>query len=104
LRTPDEKPALLIVEDDEAALRQLRWTFIAYDVHGVRSREEAVDACRRQAFPVVLLDLGLPGDPDGSSEGLTALGEILAVQPAAKVIVDRSSTDEIRSMPLRCML
>jgi len=84
---PPEKPRLLIVEDDEAALRQLRWTFDAYAVHGVRDREAAVSACRQQAFPVVLLDLGLPGDPDGASEGLAALAEILAVRPDTKVIV-----------------
>ncbi len=99
--TPDDKPALLIVEDDEAALRQLRWTFIAYAVQGVRSRSEAVEACRRQSFPVVLLDLGLPGDPDGSSEGLAALGEILAVQPDAKVIV--VTGQEARAAALRAV-
>ena len=80
MRTPDEKPALLIVEDDEAAQRQLRWTFLAYDVHGVRSRSEAVEACRARTFPVVLLDLGLPGDADGSSEGLAALWKKPAVR------------------------
>jgi two-component system, NtrC family, response regulator len=82
-----EKPPLLIVEDDEAALRQLRWTFERYAVDGTRNRRDALAACRRQRFPVVLLDLGLPGDLDGASEGLAALREILELQPEAKVIV-----------------
>jgi two-component system NtrC family response regulator len=87
LPEPLDKPPLLIVEDDEAALRQLRWTFDGYAVHGATNRRDAVAACRRQPFPVVLLDLGLPGDPDGASEGLTALREILELRPEAKVIV-----------------
>jgi two-component system NtrC family response regulator len=75
------------VEDDEAALRQLRWTFDSWEVHGVRERSAALAACREQVFPVVLLDLGLPPDPDGASEGLRALGELLAISPDTKVIV-----------------
>ena len=87
MAAPDPRPLLLIVEDDEAALRQLRWTFDAYEVHGARNRAQAVAACRQHAFAVVLLDLGLPPDPDGSAEGLATLVEILALRPDAKVIV-----------------
>src|SRR5262245_31844237 len=83
----DSKPRLLIVEDDTAALRQLRWTFDEYDVHTANDRASALAACRAATFPAVLLDLGLPPDADGSSEGLAALAEILAATPETKVIV-----------------
>jgi two-component system NtrC family response regulator len=83
----EAKAPLLIVEDDAAALRQLRWTFDAYSVSTACDRPAAVEEARRTRFPVVLLDLGLPPDAEGASEGLAALGEILALSPETKVIV-----------------
>jgi two-component system NtrC family response regulator len=81
------KPPLLIVEDDEAALRQLRWTFDDYQVTTAADRETALEATRRTPFPVVLLDLGLPPDPEGASEGIKALGDLLRLTPMTRVIV-----------------
>ena len=82
-----ELPALLIVEDDSAAARQLRWTFDEYDVTLAGDRQEAVAALKSRSYPVVLLDLGLPPDPDGISEGLASLREIVTLAPHSRVIV-----------------
>ncbi len=41
----------------------------------------------RDAPPVVIMDLGLPPDPDGVSEGFATLDEILRIAPQTKVIV-----------------
>jgi two-component system, NtrC family, response regulator len=38
-------------------------------------------------MPVAIVDLGLPPDPDGASEGLAVLADILAIAPATKVII-----------------
>jgi len=81
------RPPLLIVEDDATARRQLRWTFDEYEVVVAEDRGEALAALAQTQAPVVLLDLGLPPDPDGSSEGLRALEQILEQAPATKVIV-----------------
>jgi len=78
---------LLIVEDDAAALRQLRWTFDEYAVSTASDRQGALEELGKTRFPVVLLDLGLPPDADGATEGLAALQEILAISPQTKVIV-----------------
>ena len=43
MSTGDGRP-LLIIEDDAAALRQLRWTFDAYEVSTACDREEAREA------------------------------------------------------------
>ncbi len=82
-----DRPPLLIVEDDPVALRQLRWTFDGYAVSTAADRASALGELRKSRFPVVLLDLGLPPDAEGASEGLAALGEILSLSPECKVIV-----------------
>jgi two-component system NtrC family response regulator len=81
------KPALLIVEDDPAALRQLQWTFEDYAVAKATDRPSALQQLGGAHFPVVLLDLGLPPDANGTSEGLAALREILTLAPETKIIV-----------------
>ncbi|MDQ2892202.1 MAG: PEP-CTERM-box response regulator transcription factor [Pseudomonadota bacterium] len=81
------KPVLLVVEDDAALQRQLRWAYDGYEVIGVGTRAAAIDALRTHEPAVVTLDLGLPPDPDGTSEGFAALAEILALKPDTKVIV-----------------
>jgi len=78
---------LLIVEDDLGLQRQLRWAYEGYDVIVASDRASAIDALRSDEPAVVTLDLGLPPDPDGTSEGFATLREILALKPATKVIV-----------------
>ena len=81
------KPRLLIVEDDEGLQRQLRWAYDDYEVLVASDRNAAVDLVRSAEPAVVTLDLGLPPDPDGVSEGFAALESILTLTPETKVIV-----------------
>jgi len=83
----DAKPCLLIVEDDEGLQRQLRWAYDDYEVVSAMDRASAIDALRHHEPAVVTLDLGLPPDADGTSEGFATLAEILALKPDTKVIV-----------------
>ena len=78
---------LLVVEDDEGLQRQLRWSYEDYEVVIAGSRDAAIDALRVHQPAVVTLDLGLPPDPDGVSEGFATLDAILRTRPATKVIV-----------------
>ena len=80
-------PKLLIVEDDEGLQAQLKWAYDDFDVTVVGDRASAIAALRAEEPPVVTLDLGLPPDPDGTSEGFKVLEEIMAVKPDTKVIV-----------------
>ncbi|TNE40972.1 MAG: PEP-CTERM-box response regulator transcription factor [Sphingomonadales bacterium] len=80
-------PKLLVVEDDAGLQRQLRWAYEDYEVLCAGSRAEAIDLLRAEEPAVVTLDLGLPPDPDGVSEGFAALAEILTLKPDTKVIV-----------------
>lgn len=81
------RPKLLIVEDDEGLQRQLRWAYDDYDVVVAGDRATAIEMLRAEEPAVVTLDLGLPPDPDGVSEGFATLSEILALKPDAKVVV-----------------
>ena len=81
------RPVLLIVEDDAALQRQLRWAYEGYEIVTAATRGEAIEAIRAHEPAVVTLDLGLPPDPDGVSEGFATLAEILSLKPDTKVIV-----------------
>jgi two-component system, NtrC family, response regulator len=81
------KPILMIVEDDEGLQRQLRWAYEDYEVVIAGDRASAIDLLRLHEPDVVTLDLGLPPDPDGTTEGFATLKEILTLKPDTKVIV-----------------
>jgi two-component system, NtrC family, response regulator len=85
--TESAKPKLLIVEDDEGLQRQLRWAYDDYEVIVASDRKSAIDALRAEEPAVVTLDLGLPPDPDGVSEGFATMAEIMALKPETKIIV-----------------
>jgi two-component system NtrC family response regulator len=83
----DTKPTLLIVEDDAGLQAQLKWAWPDFNVVIAGDRSSALAALRADEPPVVTLDLGLPPDPDGTSEGFAVLDEIMALKPDTKVIV-----------------
>jgi len=88
-----KKESLLVVEDDPGIQSQLRWCFDDYDVVIAGDREAAIAQLRRHEPKVVTLDMGLPPDPGGTSEGLLALEQILAFLPETKVIVVTGNDD-----------
>ena len=83
----DKFRTLLVVEDDAALRSQLRWSFEGYKVLLAENRAEAIAAVRRSEPAVVLQDLGLPPDAEGTAEGFATLKEILEIAPRTKVIV-----------------
>src|SRR5215510_3298453 len=89
----DEKPRLLIVEDDVGLQKQLKWCFDEYEVLIASTRTEALAQLRRFEPPVVLQDLGLPPDVAGVTEGMATLKEILSLAPRTKVIVVTGNND-----------
>ncbi len=85
--TQTSLPKLLIVEDDEGLQRQLRWAYEDYEVISAGDRTSAIELLRLHEPAVITLDLGLPPDSDGVSEGFATLAEILSLKPDAKIIV-----------------
>ncbi len=98
-----DKKYLLVVEDDKGVQGQLLWAFEGFEVVLADDREEAIAQVRRVQPGVVLLDLGLPPDPGGVSEGLATLEEILALTPETRVIIvtgDNERANAVRAINL----
>ena len=83
----EKQRALLIVEDDPALQKQMRWAFDTRETIVADDRESAIAQLRRHEPAVVTMDLGLPPAPDDVTEGFQLLREILALAPDTKVIV-----------------
>lgn len=83
----EKQRTLLIVEDDPALKKQMRWAFDGFETVLADDRESAIAQMRRHEPAVVTMDLGLPPEPDDVTEGFRLLTEILAFAPDTKVIV-----------------
>jgi two-component system NtrC family response regulator len=83
----DRKPVLLVIEDDPGLQAQLKWAYDDFEVVIAGDRDSAIAALRAEAPGVVTLDLGLPPDPDGTTEGFAVLDAIMQLKPDTKVIV-----------------
>ncbi|MFL1465528.1 PEP-CTERM-box response regulator transcription factor [Marinobacter sp. DUT-3] len=86
---------LLIVEDDPGLQSQMRWCFSDdLEVAMATDRESALTALRRIEPDVITLDLGLPPDAGGASEGFSLLEDILRLSPQSKIIVVTGREDK----------
>jgi len=89
----NQKPILLIVEDDQGLQSQLRWHFDQYETIFAENRSDAVAALRLHEASVIIQDLGLPPDEDGVDEGFKCIQDILRIAPSSKIIVMTGKTD-----------
>lgn len=83
----EKRQTLLIVEDDPALQKQMRWSFDDYECVLADDFDSAIVQLRRHEPAVVTMDLGLPPAPDDVGEGFRLLREMLALLPMTKVIV-----------------
>lgn len=89
---------LLVVEDDPALQKQIKWSFDQYTVVTAGDREAALDQLRRHAPAVVTMDLGLPPDANSVSEGFKLLEQIMSAAPDTKVIVLTGQNDRANAI------
>ena len=89
---------LLIVEDDLALQKQIKWSLDRFDSVTASDRESALVQFRRHQPAVVTMDLGLPPDPDSVSEGFRLLEQLLALDPNVKVIVLTGQNDQSNAL------
>ena len=96
--TVEKMRSLLIVEDDLALQKQIKWSLDQYEAVTANDRESALVQMRRHAPAVVTMDLGLPPDADSVSEGFKLLAQILAMEPDTKVIVLTGQNDQANAL------
>ena len=89
---------LLIVEDDLALQKQIKWSLDRFDSVTASDRESALVQFRRHQPAVVTMDLGLPPDPDAVSEGFRLLEQLLALDANVKVIVLTGQNDQANAL------
>jgi two-component system, NtrC family, response regulator len=93
------RPALLLVDDDAEIRDQMKWALASdYQMLEASDRSTALAHVREAMPQLILLDLGLPPDIDGASEGLAILRETLHLNPMAKVIVITGISDRAKAV------
>lgn len=96
--TAEKLRPLLIVEDDPALQKQLRWSFDKFEALTASDRESALSQIHRHHPAVVTMDLGLPPAADSVSEGFRLLEQILSNAPDTKVIVLTGQNDQANAL------
>jgi two-component system NtrC family response regulator len=89
---------VLIVEDDLALQRQIKWSLDAFETATASDRDSALAQFRRHRPSVVTMDLGLPPDPDSVSEGFRLLGQMLEIDAGVKVIVLTGQNEQANAL------
>jgi two-component system NtrC family response regulator len=96
--TSQNSHILLIVEDDLALQKQIKWSLDRFDSVTANDRESALVQLRKSRPAVVTMDLGLPPDADSVSEGFRLLEQTIAFDPDIKVIVLTGQNDQANAL------
>jgi len=96
--TTERTRPLLIVEDDLALQKQIKWSLDRFESITASDRASALQQLRKNTPAVVTMDLGLPPDADSVSEGFKLLQEILTFDPDIKVIVLTGQNDQANAL------
>ncbi len=96
--TSEKNRALLIVEDDLALQKQIKWSLDRFESVTAHDRETALVQARRHQPAVVTMDLGLPPDPDSVSEGFKLLEQLLSIDGDMKIIVLTGQNDRANAL------
>jgi two-component system, NtrC family, response regulator len=91
-RAAERSAQILLVEDDGGLRSQMQWALKPYETVPAATAAEALRQFVSD-MPIVILDLGLPPDRDGASEGLKVLDAILNRVPETKVIIVSGNSD-----------
>ena len=94
----ETRKPLLIIEDDPALQKQMRWAVDAYEPVGADDRASAIAQLRRFEPAVVTMDLGLPPHPDDPTEGFALLQEMRQLAPDTKIIVLTGQNDRANAL------
>lgn len=89
-------PRLLLVDDDPLICESIGFVLRDdFTVHLASTRSEAKSVLQTMACPpaLALVDLGLPPQPHEPDEGFVLIGELLAINPAMKILILSGQSD-----------
>jgi two-component system NtrC family response regulator len=90
---------ILLVDDEESILKQMRWALEAdYEIFTATTESDALNLFEREKTPAVMLDLSL--DPTNPTDlgGLRLLERILAQEPSTRVIVVTGNNEQATAL------
>ncbi len=94
-----EQPSLLIVDDSQEIREQMKWGLKSlYSIFEADNRVSASEILQQEKIDLVTLDLGLPPDADGVTEGLSALEQFLSLNSLTKVVVITGNQDRANAL------
>lgn len=80
----------------------MKWMLVEdYDVFLAKDSESAINIMQKEMVPLVILDLGLPPDPEGVDEGFHLLSQLLRKNSSAKIVVVSGNPD--KEAPLKAI-
>ncbi len=103
---PENKPVLLIVDDDQLITDTLSFALGAdFEIHACESRRHAIDLMRQlpEAPQLALVDLGLPPRPHAPDEGFALIADLLAHSPSMKIFVLSGQNDATHARHARTL-
>ena len=93
------KPKILLVDDEETLVKQMRWAFEAdYDVLAATNEGEAISLFERYKPSVVTVDLSLNPKNPADLGGMRLLEQMLSHSPMTRVVMITGSEDETNAM------
>ena len=93
------KPKIMLVDDEENILKQMRWALEPdYDVFTTSDEGEAMSIFEQQKPPVVTLDLSLNPLNPADLGGLRVLEQLLSLEPATRAIVITGNDEDANAM------
>ncbi|MCX5828627.1 MAG: response regulator [Deltaproteobacteria bacterium] len=95
-------PTLLLVEDDIALRKQIRFSLEEdFTILEAGTRSEAIDLLKANSIDVVILDLGLPPTEGTPEEGLLVLTSILNHYASKVIILTGQKTEGVALEAIR---
>ena len=89
------KPKILLVDDEENILKQMRWALDAdYNVLTTSNEGDAMSIFEREKPPVVTLDLSLNPQNPADLGGMRLLEQMLSHDPVTRAIVITGNNDD----------
>jgi DNA-binding NtrC family response regulator len=103
---PEDRPRLLIVDDDALIADTLSFALGAeFEVLVCESRQHAVDLLRQlpEAPELALVDLGLPPTPHTPDQGFLLIADLLAHSPGMRIFVLSGQNDAAHARHARAL-